>query len=161
MLCDLKRMAAGDHWGNRKAYQPKEVHGHLGGTSSVSHFIYELIRQLSRKDSRETVRKIPTNSSDSLRMLCRMKLCLDYQSTSLSNSLLKEAADEIGTYQPRSSILPGSTKLGEDKSDPESSVQNARNRPILSTTFWICRSICQRIKRVSRRCFRVLSERIS
>jgi hypothetical protein len=65
MLCDLKRMAAGDHWGNRKAYQPKEVHGHLGGMVSLSHFVNELIHQLSRKDSRKTVRRIPTNSSDS------------------------------------------------------------------------------------------------
>jgi hypothetical protein len=161
MLCDLKRMAAGDHWGNRKAYQPKEVHGHLGGTSSLSHFIYELIRQLSRRDSRKTVRKIPMNSSDSSPMLFRMKHCLDYQSASLLNLLPKEGADEAGTYQPRLSILPGYTKLGEDKSDPESSVQNARNRLILSTISWTCHLICQRIRRVSRRCSRVLSERIS
>jgi hypothetical protein len=85
MLCDLKRMAAGDHWGNRKAYQPKEVHGHLGGTPFPPHSGNELIHQLSRKDSRETVRKIPTSSSDSSPMLCRMKLCLDYQSTSPPN----------------------------------------------------------------------------
>jgi hypothetical protein len=161
MLCDLKRMAAGDHWGNRKAYQPKEVHGHLGGTSSLSHFIYELIRQLSRRDSRKTVRKIPMNSSDSSPMLCRMKLCLDYQSTSLPKLLLERGADEIGTYQPRLSILPGCTKLGEDKSDHESFVRNARNRLILSTISWICHWICRRIKRVSRRCSRVLSERTS
>jgi hypothetical protein len=81
-----------------------------------------------------------------------------YVPTQLS---IEAGADEIGTYQPRLSILPGYTRLGGDKFDPESSVQNARNRPILSTTFWTYHWICQRIKRVSRRCFRVLSERIS
>ena len=86
MLCDLKRMAAGDHWGNRKAYQPKEIHGHLGGTSFPSYFRPELNHQLSRKDSLKIVRKIPTSSSDSLQMLCRMKHYLDYQSTSPRDS---------------------------------------------------------------------------